>query len=663
MNVIGVIITPGKNPNDTANMNGNNNDKTRERKRSSIIAVKQQQQQHLLLRHRYNKNRHRSIRRRQEEEAKEKAQAEEVEKTEEDRNAEIETKDDDKLLLLTEGEILTQGEDELMLYNSDYNNNNINNNHTEDNFDSGGFDDDEFVLVLQEKEKEKKDNPESGNYNVDDTDDVNVFDDDDDDDDDDDNDITLGNSTNNNDDDDDDDTTGISELDFAHYELNSSPSMHAAVLSQLSNRLKVLPTNSTATNHYNASSSENSSSFNSSSPVLRSWKYFCPIVSLIPFTATEVIEYTTETTGTKVKNYIQNISSSSTDSNNNNSTINNNIELVTTVVDVDTVAAINDHTTSETTTDVIVTTDKFIQHYYNPQGYEGAFGVALAIRHLNRGDDSIVEDVKNLNGRCPIKFGSTFVDTNFDSRRSFEIVDEFTSTGYFPFNNTTNNNDDNHFNNWSNNPNNNDDNGIDNNNNDVCAFLGAYDSEVSKSTGGLSTIRGVPQISGQSMASELDDPELFGLFARTIPNEKELAYHLVQYLYSTLQLRYCVIMYTNGSYGHSFVRSIRNAVRDLNPLTLNDDEFTIRYIVFDDDGDGIIEGIKELKRSEYRFIVAILRGRQLHDTLMYEAYKQQVAGTNFVSVVSFFLLSLSFPCHNFACDYLLMDCLYFSMYR
>ena len=640
MNVISVLITPGKNPNDTVIMNGNNNDKTRERKRSSIIAVKQQQQQHLLLRHRYNKNHNRGIRRRQEE----------VKKVEEDRNVEIETNDDDDLLLLTEEEIVTQGEDELVLYNSDYNN-----NHTEDSFNGDGFDDDEFALVLQEKEKEKKDNLEGGNYNVDDTDDVNVFDDDDDDDDDG---ITLENSTNNNDG--DYDTIGISELDFAHYELNSSPSMHAAVLSQLSNRLKVLPTDSTAINHYNASSSANSSSFNSSSPALRSWKYFCPIVSLIPFTATEVIEYTTETTGTKVKNYIQNISSSSTDSN-NNSAINNNIELITTV-DVDTVAAINDHTTSETTTDVIVTTDKFIQHYYNPQGYEGAFGVALAIRHLNRGDDSIVENVKNLNGRCPIKFGSTFVDTNFDSRRSFEIVDEFTSTGYFPSNNT-NNYDDNHFNNWSNNPNNNDDNGIDNNNNDVCAFLGAYDSEVSKSTGSLSTIRGVPQISGQSMASELDDSELFGLFARTIPNEKELAYHLVQYLYSTLQLRYCVIMYTNGSYGHSFVRSIRNAVRDLDPLTLNDDEFTIRYIVFDDDGDGIIEGIKELKRSEYRFIVAILRGRQLHDTLMYEAYKQQVAGTNFVSVVSFFLLSLSFPCHNFACDYLLMDCLYFSMHR
>jgi len=165
-----------------------------------------------------------------------------------------------------------------------------------------------------------------------------------------------------------------------------------------------------------------------------------------------------------------------------------------------------------------------------------------------------------------------------------------------------------------------------NKNKNVCAFLGAYDSEVSKATGVLTTIRGVPQISGQSTASELDDSELYGMFARTIPNEREVAYHLVQYLYQTLQLRYCVIMYTNGSYGHSFVKSIRNAVRDLNPLTTIDDELTIRYIVFDNDGDGIVEGIKELKRSEYRFIVAILRGRQLHDTLLLEAYTQEVAG-------------------------------------
>ena len=169
-------------------------------------------------------------------------------------------------------------------------------------------------------------------------------------------------------------------------------------------------------------------------------------------------------------------------------------------------------------------------------GYENALAMLLAIQHLNTGNDSLVPQLQNLHQTCPINFSVSIIDTERNPSASFAVVDAITRTmtdfsilydanGDLDLTPTMNSNEDGNttiimdFTKEDTNQTNEQilfHEQVDKLDDDVraaiellestatklvtsqnlpCALIGAFDSEVSKTTAIMSSMRGFPQIS------------------------------------------------------------------------------------------------------------------------------------------------------------------------
>jgi hypothetical protein len=244
--------------------------------------------------------------------------------------------------------------------------------------------------------------------------------------------------------------------------------------------------------------------------------------------------------------------------------------------------------------------------------YEGAMGVFLALKHLNTGDGSIIEEVAGLNEWCPIKFPTQhFFDTRYDARRTFAHVDRQTSLmdpKALEEDLLVN------------------DPSLEEVSSNVrpSAFIGGFSSSVTAITAFLANLRNFPQVSGQSTSSDLDNRNDYPLFARTVPNEEYEARNALIWWLEELKLRYIAVIHTNDVHGQVYARSLRTYARELQEI--KNVSVDIMYISLDEDGDNIPEALSALEASEYRYIFAVLSQRHLYDQLMEAAYNAGLAG-------------------------------------
>jgi len=225
-----------------------------------------------------------------------------------------------------------------------------------------------------------------------------------------------------------------------------------------------------------------------------------------------------------------------------------------------------------------------------PNTFEHAMAAALAAQHLNTGDGSVVDAVKGLSERCPIRFTLEYADSQRKGGVALEHVKEQTSRempgGRLP-----------------------------------CAFLGASRSSVTAPMSIVTGYLGYPQVSGSSTSPDLDDRSQHPLFGRTVPSDAGSAVPIIIFLRDVVQIQHLAVINVNDEYGNAYVEAMRAAAEIHAP------DLVIYQIPIDENESSIKAAVESLKLSEYRYVFCLVFGLKFHDTLLEEAYNQKVAGT------------------------------------
>jgi hypothetical protein len=95
---------------------------------------------------------------------------------------------------------------------------------------------------------------------------------------------------------------------------------------------------------------------------------------------------------------------------------------------------------------------------------------------------------------------------------------------------------------------------------------------------------------------------------------------IMNYFVDVLELKYLAVISMNEAYGNSFVESLQIAKDDTIGAP------TIYRITIDSSGDGITQALKDLKKSEYRYILAAMPNMDNYDRLLTAAYDMGLAG-------------------------------------
>ena len=139
------------------------------------------------------------------------------------------------------------------------------------------------------------------------------------------------------------------------------------------------------------------------------------------------------------------------------------------------------------------------------------------------------------------------------------------------------------------------------------AMVGAARSAVSLTLASLTSIYRIPQISGSSTASSLDDKVFYSMFGRTVPANDGEAIALVLYLEQFLpNVEYLAVLYFNDDYGSSYHAALLQAAASHPSLS-------IRSFIYQTDT--VEDAIVQLRESGLKYVFAILPSQDYQQVL------------------------------------------------
>jgi len=220
--------------------------------------------------------------------------------------------------------------------------------------------------------------------------------------------------------------------------------------------------------------------------------------------------------------------------------------------------------------------------------YQTYVAALLAIQHLNAGDGSVIQEIKEIRDKCNIYFTIEEIDTNGSKAVAVNhVIDLLENRSRLP-----------------------------------CAFIGAYYSRVSIPTAIFTGIKGYAQMSYISTSSTLDKKSLFPLFSRVIPSDSSTSIPLIKYLNERLNVEHIAIIYVNDDYGTTYMNGIEEAIVIHAPYM----KIYPVSIPIDVNPEIYRQAISSLKETQYRYFFAICFNHH-YEPIMEEAVKQGIAGT------------------------------------
>lgn len=236
------------------------------------------------------------------------------------------------------------------------------------------------------------------------------------------------------------------------------------------------------------------------------------------------------------------------------------------------------------------------QSYPSITGYEEQVAVALAAHHLNTGNGSIVPEVQDLDKRCDIRFTTEMMDNQLDG--SIAVTNALSFLQRPPQNTAQRR---------------------------PCAFIGARASALTLPTAMLTSIQDYVQISASASSTDLDDPNLYPLFARTIPSDNGASEAFIQLL-KQWNVHHLVVINVNDAFGNQLAEGLRLAMERYAP-----NDMVMQQIPIDQEAASsstIPIAVQALKRTQFRYIYVAIHNHDNngHDKLLLEAFQQGVAG-------------------------------------
>jgi hypothetical protein len=240
--------------------------------------------------------------------------------------------------------------------------------------------------------------------------------------------------------------------------------------------------------------------------------------------------------------------------------------------------------------------------------YEEAAAMALALEHLNTHNGSIVDDLAYLQDTCAgMVFTLEFLDTHYTPGAAIDDVFAFSSRtgrseGLRP-----------------------------------CSFLGAARSAVTLPTSLLTGHRGYVQVSATSTSFQLDEVDQYPLFGRTVPSDLYNVIPMIEYFQQNLRITHLAVLTLNEAFGQSFGQAIQLATslmasqgsgRDgQQPSVATGTSIRIHRINMDSTSpQGIQRALENLQESKFRYVLAALLTKELHQEVLLQAVDMDLAG-------------------------------------
>lgn len=223
--------------------------------------------------------------------------------------------------------------------------------------------------------------------------------------------------------------------------------------------------------------------------------------------------------------------------------------------------------------------------------YQGMAAVLLAVEHLNTGNGTLVEEIQDLDQRCPIKFTAEICDSGLSQIETVDhVINLLARTPekeQLP-----------------------------------SAFIGAARSAVSIPSATITSLKGYPQISPISTSSSLDDASSYPLFGRSIPSDAGTAVPAILYLRYELGVKNLAVMYVNDAYGDAYAQGLQRAAEKYAP----DMKIQAIDFPFDITPEIVASTIAAVRDTNFRYVFGIIFSTAHYEAFMTEAYNERVAG-------------------------------------
>lgn len=228
---------------------------------------------------------------------------------------------------------------------------------------------------------------------------------------------------------------------------------------------------------------------------------------------------------------------------------------------------------------------------------EAMAAMNLAAEHLNTGNGVIVSEVEGLDKRCKIRFTTEHVDTKGTADVAVDNVisivqrkPEDVANKPLP-----------------------------------CAFLGAFLSAESVATALLTSLKGYPQFSAISTATELDDKKTFPLFGRVIPPSASYSGPLMDYMTTILGVKHMAVLHSDIVNDVDYVRGMRETILAEYP------NFAMEAVSFSattltKSPSDYTAAIKAVKQTGFRYIFVTAALIDEFPIFLEEAYNQGIIG-------------------------------------
>jgi hypothetical protein len=225
--------------------------------------------------------------------------------------------------------------------------------------------------------------------------------------------------------------------------------------------------------------------------------------------------------------------------------------------------------------------------------FGGSAAALLAIHHFNTGDGSIVEELQDIQERCPIRLTTELIDSRSSSKHAMQRLTNLLtrSSDAIPF------------------P-------------QPCALLGSSWSSVTKALATVTGVYDLPHVTSSASSVDLDDVSEYPLFARTHPSDASMAQLSMDYLATQLNVDFVGVLHVEDAFGNSYNEQLLIDSAYLN-VTLSTESF--RSGATDDE---IRLALDRLQATGYRYFLGVFFGGD-YDRIMTMAYELGIAGPGF----------------------------------
>jgi hypothetical protein len=224
------------------------------------------------------------------------------------------------------------------------------------------------------------------------------------------------------------------------------------------------------------------------------------------------------------------------------------------------------------------------------EAFGGSAAALLAMHHFNTGNSSIIDELQDIQERCPLRFTTELIDSQSSGSVAMQQLTRLLTRRP----------------------------------EDVeipqpCALLGSSWSSTTKQLATVTGVYDLPHVTSSASSVELDNAAEYPLFARTHPSDASMAHLSINYLATQLDVEYVAVLYVDNAFGNAYNSELLKQAAQFN-MTIVSEGF--RAGATDDE---VSAALERLQKSEYRYFLGVFFAAD-YERIMTRAMELNMAG-------------------------------------